>query len=383
MSPESRPESRMPVVPGYGRHSPRTRAVRMTAWIAALLLLLPLAGCRDESPVYNFQINAFMCPVDLAIVGVKRQEAELAARLIEENFESMRQAWGAPGAPPLERVNALLPGGKPFAAPPNILPLVRKSQELAAASGNLFNPAIGKLIDLWGFQAGEPGRRRVPPDKARIEALVKAYPRMSDILIDGIQLQGRNPSLKLDFGFIAKGYAIDLAVAQLRELGIHNALVNVGGDLRAIGTRGGQPWPVAVRNPIGGGVLAILQVSGDETVFTLGDYELNFTHKGKTYHHVIDPRTGWPAEGARLVTLVHDDATRADAAAAALMIAGPDLWHQTAVAMGVRSVLLIDPRGRIHMDPSMAERIELLDRNAEIIPVPSLGAGGAWALPGS
>ncbi len=353
------------------------------AWIAVLLLLLPLAGCRDESPVYNFHFNADQGPVDLAIVGVKRQEAELASRQIEEDFKSMWQSWGAPDAAPLARVNDLLPGGKPFAAPPCILPLVRKSQELATASGHLFNPAIGKLIDLWGFQAGEPGRRRVPPDKARIEALVKAGPRMDDIQIDGIQLAGGNPSVKLDFGFIGKGYAIDQAVDQLRELGIHNAIVNVGGDLRAIGTRGGQPWPVALRNPIGGGVLAILQVSGDESVFTSGDYKLNFTHKGKTYHHVIDPRTGWPAEEARLVTLIHEDATRAESAATALMIAGPELWHQTAVAMGVRSVLLIDPRGRIHMDPSMAERIELLDRNAEIIPFPPLEPGDAWTLPGS
>lgn len=383
MPPEPRPERLMRASPGSGRHVRQAGAVRLLAWIAALFLLLPLAGCRDESPVYNFHFNAFQGPVDLAIVGVKRQEAELASRLTEEDFASMWQSWAAPGAAPLARVNDLLPGGKPFAAPPCILPLVRKSQELATASGHLFNPAIGKLIDLWGFQAGEPERRRVPPDKARIEALVKAGPRMDDILIDGIQLQGGKPSVKLDFGFMAKGYAIDQAVDQLRELGIHNAIVKVGGDLRAIGTRGGQPWPVALRNPIGGGVLAILQVAGDESVFTSGDYKLNFTHKGKTYHHVIDPRTGWPAEGARLVTLIHDDATRAEAAATALMIAGPELWHQTAVAMGVRSLLIIDPGGRIHLDPSMAERIELLDRNAEIIPIPPLGSGDAWTLPGS
>ena len=73
--------------------------------------------------------------MDLAIVGVKRQEAELASRRIEEDFKSMWQSWGAPGAAPLARVNELLPGGKPFAAPPCILPLVRKSQELATASG--------------------------------------------------------------------------------------------------------------------------------------------------------------------------------------------------------------------------------------------------------
>ncbi len=365
------------------RHTPLRGAIRLTCGILAVLCLLALTGCRDESPVYNFHFGAFHGPVDLTIVGVKRSEAENAARLIEQDFESMRRAWGTPSATPLERVNNLLPGGKPFASPPCILPLVRRSQELAAASGNLFNPAIGALIDLWGFQVGESERRHAPPEKAEIDALVKARPRMDDIQIDGILLQGVNPNLKLDFGFIARGYAIDMAVEQLRELGIHNAIVNVGGDLRAIGTRGGPPWPVALRNPIGGGVLAILQVSGDESVFTSGDYQLNFTYKGKTYHHVIDPRTGWPAEGARLVTVIHQDATSAAAAANALMIAGPDLWQQTAQAMGVRSCLIIDARGRIHMDPSMAERIELLDRNAELIPLSPLVPGDASMPPGS
>jgi FAD:protein FMN transferase len=354
----------------------------MMVLIVVLPFLFALTGCRDESPVYNLHFNAFAGPVDLGIVGVKRVEAERASRLLEQDFEFMRQAWGAPGAAPLERVNNLLAGGKPFAAPPCILPLVRRSQELAIASGNLFNPAIGKLIDLWGLQSSEPERRQVPPDPAKIAALIRARPLMGDIQIDGILMQSLNANLKLDFGFIGKGYGIDLAVDHLRELGIHNALVSVSGDLRAIGTRGGQPWPVALRNPVGGGVLAILQVSGDESVFTSGDYQRNFIHKGKTYHHVIDPRTGWPASGARLVTVIHDDATAAAAAATAVMIAGADLWHATAKAMGVRSVLLIDPMGRIHMDPSMARRIEILDRNAEIIPGPSLSGGDAGALPG-
>jgi len=373
------------LVCGWGFIGPSAQggAVRHRFGIPLLLCLLALAGCRDESPVYNFHFVAFLGPVDLTIVGVKRSEAENAAHILEQDFESMRRSWGAPSAAPLERVNNLLPGSKSFAAPPCILPLVRRSKELAAASGNLFNPTIGHLIDLWGFQAGESERRRVPPERAKIEALVKTRPSMDDIQIDGILLHGGNPDLKLDFGYIARGYAIDLAIDRLRDLGIHNALVNIGGDLRAIGTRGGPPWPVALRNPIGGGVLAILQVSGDESVFTSGDYQLNFTYKGKTYHHVIDPRTGWPAEGTRLVTVIHQDATGAAAAANALMLAGPDLWQQTAQAMGVRSCLLIDALGRIHMDPSMAGRIELLDRNAEIIPIPSPAPGDDSLSPGS
>ena len=350
--------------------------------LLGILVLLPLtlAGCRDESPVHNAHFEAFGAPVDLSIVGIKREEAERISRLVERDLQFMAEAWGNPNQGCLGRVNELLPTGKAFAAPPALLPLIGASQELAAGSAQLFNPAAGKLTELWGFQDMRPGRRQ-PPDKASIEALVKAKPLMSDLEVDDILLRTGNPALKLDFAPMQTGYAVDRVIDHLQELGIHNAILNIGGDLRAIGTRSGQPWPVAIRNPSGGGVLGIIQVSGNESVFTAGDYERNFTYKGKSYHHLIDPRTGWPATGAHLVTVLHDDATTADAATHALMIAGPDHWYETARALGVRSVLLVDAQGRIHLDPSMARRVELLDRNAQVIEAPPL-TPGSISLPG-
>jgi thiamine biosynthesis lipoprotein len=187
---------------------------------------------------------------------------------------------------------------------------------------------------------------------------------MSDIEVEGILIRSKNPAVKLDFGAIGKGYGIDLAVAHLRELGIDNAIVNAGGDLRAIGDRSGQPWRIAIRRPTGG-VFGIIGVSGDESVFTSGDYERNFIYEGKTYHHIIDPRTGWPAEGTRAVTVIHTDGTTADAAATALFVAGPDHWYEIAKRMGIRYVLLLDSEGTVHMNPEMAERIELMDRDAD------------------
>ncbi len=340
------------------------------------LILLTLTGCRDENPVHNAHFEAFGAPVDLSIVGIRREEAEGIARRVEQDLQFMADAWGDPNQGCLGRVNQLLPTGRAFAAPPALLPLIRASQELAERSEHLFNPAAGKLAELWGFQNAPAGRRQ-PPDKANIEALVKAKPLMSDLEVDDILLRTGNPTLKLDFAAIQSGYAIDRVIDHLREFGIHNAILNIGGDLRAIGTRSGQPWPVAIRNPSGGGVLGIIQVSGNESVFTVGDYERNFTYKGKSYHHLIDPRSGWPASGARLVTVLHDDATTADAAAHALMIAGPEHWYATARALGVRSVLLVDGQGRIHLDPAMARRVELLDRNAAVIEAPPLTPDGA------
>ena len=330
-----------------------------------LLLGLLLGGCRGETPVTTTRFNAFGSQVDLSLVGVNPGQAERAAAAIKQDFEFMHRAWHAWEPGPMGRINQLLPKGEPFVAPPSVMPLVRLSQRYAEQSGGLFNPAIGNLIDLWGFHSDSP-ECQPPPSQRSIERLVRANPQMSDIRIQGLELQGTNPALKLDFGPIAKGYAIDLAIDALRDLGVRHALVQIGGDLRAIGDRSGQPWRVAIRRPSGSGVLAILKIRGDESVGNAAAYERNFIYGGTTYHHILDPRTGWPAQDTLAVTVAHGDATTADAAATALFIAGPAHWHSVARAMGIRFVLLVDSKGALHMSPEMQARLEVMDASAEV-----------------
>jgi thiamine biosynthesis lipoprotein len=359
---------------------------------ASLLLLgLLLGGCRGETPVSTTRFNAFGSQVDLSLVGVNPAQAERAAAAIKQDFEFMHRAWHAWEPGPMGRINQLLPKGEPFVAPPSVMPLVKLSQQYAEQSGGLFNPAIGNLIDLWGFHSDTP-ECQPPPSQRSIERLVRANPQMSDIRVQGLELQGTNGALKLDFGSIAKGYAIDLAIDALRDLGVRNALVQIGGDLRAIGDRSGQPWRVPIRRPSGSGVLAILKVRGDESIGNAAAYEHNFIYGGTTYHHILDPRTGWPAQDTLAVTVAHGDATTADAAATALFVAGPSHWHAVARAMGVRYVLLVDSRGALHMSPEMQARLEVMDAGAEVRisqplsgPDPDAGAavdGGSGPGPG-
>ncbi len=112
--------------------------------------------------------------------------------------------------------------------------------------------------------------------------------------------------------------------------------------------------------------MAGLDVSGDESVFTSGDYERNFNWKGKRYHHIIDPRTGYPAVGTKSVTVIHSDAATADAAATALFVAGPDGWYNIAQKMGIKYVLLIDSNDKAHMNPAMRKRLKLDSEQYEI-----------------
>ncbi|MCP3868968.1 MAG: FAD:protein FMN transferase [Gammaproteobacteria bacterium] len=337
------------------------------------LLLVLLTGCYPERPVFTDRFLAFGTLIDLTIVGATKQEAESAARAIEKEFLELHQAWHAWDPGPLGRVNEGFARGERFTAPPLVLPLIRSGQRLSGKSQHLFNPAIGRLIDAWGFHQDDPEGHSPPPDSL-IKDLVENAPRMTDIEIEGSEIYSTNPAVKLDFGAFGKGYGIDLAVTRLKEMGIRNAIVNAGGDLRAIGSRRGIPWNIAIRRSNGAGVVGTISVSGDESVFTSGNYERRYSWKGKDYHHIIDPRTGYPSVGTKSVTVLHDDAITADAAATALFIAGPEKWHTIAMEMGIEFVLLVDTQDRLHMNPAMRERLVLLDAYRDLVISPPLTA---------
>ncbi len=322
------------------------------------MALLLSTGCSRQLPSQYFRMLAFGTVMELEVIGVEREKAQAAYQALQEDFQFMHKAWHAWDPGPLGRVNQAIADGRTIAAPPSVLPLLRTSQELARKSDYLFDPGVGRLIELWGFHDSDPSPHAPPADEA-IENLVAQHPSIRDIRLDGFHLSCSNPAVKLDFGAIGKGYGIDRAIERLREMGITDAIVNAGGDLRAIGSRAGNPWRIAIRDPDGGGIFALLSVTGDEAVFTSGNYERNFTWKGKLYHHIIDPRNGRPAAGTASVTVLHPNATTADAAATALFIAGPDDWYRVARRMGIKYVLLIDTKGGVHMNPAMRKRIEL------------------------
>ncbi len=150
---------------------------------------------------------------------------------------------------------------------------------------------------------------------------------------------------------------MDLAITRLRELGIQNAIINAGGNLRAIGKHGDRPWRIGIRNPRGEGVLASIETRGDESILTSGDYERFYEYQGKRYHHIIDPRSGYPVTGVISVTVIADDAATADAASTALFVAGPQRWREIAKKLGVTQVMLIDGQGRMVVTPAMAKRV--------------------------
>ncbi|MGD8207053.1 MAG: FAD:protein FMN transferase [Thiohalocapsa sp.] len=320
----------------------------VTAWLA-------LSGCSRQETVTE-RFLAFGTLIEISIYGADTELTQEALRVARKDLDYMHEAWHAWRPNALGRINMLIPTGASFTGSPTMVQMILASQRLAEQSEGLFNPAIGRLIALWGFQSDEPPSGP-PPDATRIEALLAERPRMSDLTVDGVRIRADNAAVRLDFGAFAKGYGIDLVSERLKELGVHNAIINAGGDLRAFGRPGSRAWRIGIRHPRDTGVLASLEIRNDESVFTSGDYERYFDHAGRRYHHILDPRTGYPADGAISATVIHSDAATADAASTALFVAGPRDWRRIAARMGIEQVMIVDREGRVHLSRAMAERI--------------------------
>ena len=332
--------------------------------LIVLLMGLP-AGCSSESPAVTSRFDAFGDAVDVSLLRVEPEQAERAVSVIRKDFSDLEKDLNPWSDGQIARINRLLPTGEPFDAPVSILPLIHLSQRYADLTGNLFNPAIGKLIALWGFNVEVPEGMRPPPAHA-IQQLLKANPRMSDIQVDILKLKGTNADLRLDFSTILPGYAIDLAIARLRELDVRNAQVKIGADVRAIGDRGGQPWRIPIRRASGSGVFATLNIEGDESVITRAAYDRDWIYDGVAYHHILDPRDGRPVRHTLSVTVVHPEATVAAAAAIALFVAGPEEWHELAEQLGIRYVILVDREGTVHISPELRKRIKIIDKTVPL-----------------
>ena len=322
-----------------------------------------ITGCsHDTEPEIKRTLLKFGTLIEITLYDVEPALARKALDQLEKDFIQYHAAWTPWEASSLNRTNQLLKTGGNFSVAPSILPLIEQSKILSEQSHGMFNPAIGKLIRLWQFHKHDDPEIK-PPEKKLIAELVKQQPSMNDLQLHGIRLHSKIPSTELNFGAFAKGYAIDLSMEYLHTLGIKNAVINAGGDLRVSGHHGNRPWEIGIRHPRKNGVIAWLKARDNESIFTSGDYERFYIYKGQRYHHILDPETGYPASGTTSVTVIHDNAGIADAAATALFIAGPQRWIDVAKNMGIQHVMLIDTENNIHMNPKMEKRIHLKENH--------------------
>lgn len=333
------------------------------SWTLVFFIWLSGCGKTPEENLYHQKIFVFGTLVDVSVITDNEALAQTYFSELEQDFDYLHHAWHPWEQGSLMRVNQLCSYGDAFTVGPAVLPLIEESQELYRLSEGLFNPAIGKLVKLWQFHLLDKTEHSfVLPAEDEINSLVKSSPGMDDIELNGLQMRCSNTNVWLDFGAYAKGVAVQRAVDKMHAMGIEHGLVNAGGDIKVSGTKFGEAWRIGIKNPFPDDpreAIGSLNMTGDESVFTSGGYERFFTWQGKKYHHIIDPRTGYPAQNTLSVTVLHTDAALADAAATALFVAGPEEFPRIAQKMGLTQVMLVASDHTIYITPEMSSRLSV------------------------
>lgn len=311
-------------------------------------------------------------PRRVAAHAFARRDA--AAPIVRLGGETMGTSWSAamvaapPGiGPAIERLLAELiaelshwepqsaisrfnraPMGAWIVLPPRLRHVLDAGLSIWRQSQGAFDPALGVLAGLWGF--GPEGPCETPPSQAEIE-LALAMGGAAAIECDGARVR-RTAPVELDLSGIAKGYAVDCLADLLTANGVHDFLVEIGGEFVGRGIKpDGQPWWVDVEAPPGLTVTPLRVALHEEAIASSGDYRRFLMHGGKRYAHTIDPQGGWSLDGGvRSVTVICDDCMHADAWATAISVMGAEKGLQLANQLGLSARIVLTDGRAIHSD---------------------------------
>ena len=327
-----------------------------------------LTSCSKPEPLYNTQSYVFGTLVDISIYGESDSQAQEISNQIIREFQELHNRLHAWRPSELSAINhAFAQGDTPISIKPDLSAMIQDATRLSAQSNGAFNPAIGGLIEEWGFHHDEFAPKKV--DENKLASLVKTNPQMSDIVLENGTVLSKNPAVQLDLGGYAKGYALDIALVELQKLGVKNALVNIGGNIIALGKHGEKPWRVGIQHPRKPNAIAVLDLESGWAIGTSGDYQRYFELDGKRYCHIINPATGYSVQGVQAVTVLippqNNAGTLSDVDSKPIFIAKPENRAQAAKNMGVENYLVIESDSKIGISPSMAKRIIWLDKDAE------------------
>ena len=337
-----------------------SRLARIFVVVAVFLLV----ACEGKEPLYQEQGYVFGTLVEISVYGESEQTAMQAVSAVMQEFQRLHNMLHAWQPSELSDLNAAFARNGSAVISAELAAILQDATALSQQSQGLFNPAIGGLVQLWGFHADE--FNSVQPDEKQIAQLVMANPRMSDIAIVNGRARSKNKSVQVDLGGYAKGYALDRASELMHKRGIHNALINIGGNVLALGRHGKRAWRVGIQHPRKPGALATLELHDGEAIGTSGDYQRYFMVGNMRYCHLIDPDNGHPMQGVQSVTVLTRGSRAgvlSDVASKPLFIAGVRGWRDTASKMNVSEAMLVDRQGNVHLTSGLQKRLEFTDKD--------------------
>ncbi|MBX3693017.1 FAD:protein FMN transferase [Dokdonella sp.] len=336
----------------------------MKALFVPLLLALFASACTPRAGIVTLAGESMGSTWTVKYVGRDDTAARVRAAIEHElaDIDAQMSTWKSES--PLSRYNTA-EAGTWHDWPESLFTVVQAALALAADTGGAYDPTVGPLVELWGFGPGKA--RREPPAADEIEAM-RARVGWRKVRLDVEHRRVFQPGgLYLDLSSIAPGYATDRIGAYLEAQGCADYLVEIGGELRARGSKpDGSDWQVAIQRPLDNdssdGAIDVQRIIAlrDAALGSSGDYRHFFEDQGRRYAHRIDPRTGWPLDNdVASVTALAERGIDADPFATALSVLGPDAGLAWARERGVAVLFILRSGGRFEerMSDDFAARL--------------------------
>lgn len=313
------------------------------------ILLFPvmfvLFGCNSEETLKPYKTTRFALGTVIEITVLDDSESHANAAINAAMAEINRiGALFYEGNPESPLYQFSQPTCDRVVMPAEVLNLIQRGLKISELTGGGFDMTVGALLKLWDFKSENP----TLPTEEQIKAVLPfvGYHKLS-IDLDKKLLIASSPLTMLTTGGIAKGYAVDRAIEILAHRRVKGALVNAGGDLRVLPRTDRKKWRVGIQDPRNRNDLLMVIELDSGAVVTSGDYQKYFMINEKRYHHILNPKTGYPADSCQSVTVVAPSAEMADALATGMFVAGPQKGLDILTNFPSIAVLIIRSDGKI------------------------------------
>ena len=320
-----------------------------------------LIGCSDNK-IYKQENYIFGTIIGIKIYGESRINAEKVSNKIFDEFQRLHELLHPWEKSIITDINNAISKSKSISIDNNeIISILRNAKYFETQTQSLFNPSIGKLVDLWGFHSNDLNRDKIP-NQNKIQKLILSKLSMQSIKIKDKILTSNNKNVQIDLGGYAKGYALDQAKKILVKNNVKNALINIGGNILALGRNGEKAWRVGIQNPRKPNVIATINLEPGWSIGTSGDYQRYIIIDDKRYSHLINPNTGFPENRTQSATILippsKNSSIKSDVFSKPLFIAKIKNKINIAKSLNINYFLIIMNDNSIFISKSMNDKIK-------------------------
>ncbi len=345
----------------------RIQIISVFCALCSVFFVLFLLGCSKQDKIYK---ESRIVMDTFCTITVVSPSQERAGEAIEAGFAEIKKLEGLLNYfSPESEITAInrAAGNRPVKVSKETLEMVKKAVETADATDGAFDPTIAPVIKLWKFSR-QTSNHSIPSRNVIKNALRLVNYKKIKINDSSSEIYLEEKGMEIDLGGIAKGYAADKAVEVIRAKGIKSVLVAIAGDIKGIGLKPDlQPWKAGIQNPRPKDskaekpwedIFATLYLR-DKAISTSGDYQRFFIKDGKRYHHIIDPKTGYPAESGLIsVSVIAPEGYMADGLSTGIFILGSNKGITLLESMSIDGII-VDTNKKIFLTKNLKGKINI------------------------